>query len=92
MANVKGEDEIAFFEREIEDFCTELRSIVSEQITQSRALRDSCREFIKALSGKKALCSSYLCFFQITIMLKITEIIFHFREMVQEAERNGPDD
>ncbi|KAM9549050.1 kinetochore protein Spc25 isoform 1-T2 [Guaruba guarouba] len=52
MANVKGEDEIAFFEREIEEFCTKLQSTVSEQITQSQALRDSCREFIKALSEK----------------------------------------
>ncbi|XP_010017813.1 PREDICTED: kinetochore protein Spc25 [Nestor notabilis] len=53
MASVKVEDGITFFEREIKEFCTELKSIcVTEQITQTRALRDSCKDFIKALTEK----------------------------------------
>jgi len=94
MANIKTEDEIMLFEREMKEFWTKLKAVYgTEQINQTLALRDSCKESIKALSGKKALCYCYLYFFQITIkLLQITEITFYYREMVQEVKRRGPDD
>ncbi|NWU65771.1 SPC25 protein, partial [Pterocles burchelli] len=49
------EDEIILFEREMKEFWTKFKSIYgSEQISQTLALRDSCKESIKALSGKTA--------------------------------------
>ncbi|KFO84414.1 Kinetochore protein Spc25, partial [Buceros rhinoceros silvestris] len=55
MANVKTEDEITLFEREMKEFWTKLKSIYgTEQISQTLALRDSCKESIKALSEKWA--------------------------------------
>ncbi|XP_074684380.1 kinetochore protein Spc25 isoform X2 [Strix aluco] len=51
MANVKTEDEIILFEKEMKDFWTKIKSIYgTEQISQTLALRDSCKESIKALS------------------------------------------
>lgn len=93
MANIKTEDEIIVFEREMKEFWTKLKSVYgTEQINQTLTLRDSCKESIKALSGEKASCSCYLCFFQVIIkLLQITEITFHYREMVQKAERRGCD-
>lgn len=59
MANIKAEDEITLFERDMKEFWTKLKSIYgTEQISQTLALRDSCKESIKALSGKKALVTS----------------------------------
>uniref|UniRef100_A0A8D0L0T5 Kinetochore protein SPC25 n=1 Tax=Strix occidentalis caurina TaxID=311401 RepID=A0A8D0L0T5_STROC len=53
MANVKTEDEIILFEKEMKDFWTKIKSIYgTEQISQTLALRDSCKESIKALSEK----------------------------------------
>ncbi|KAM6348314.1 kinetochore protein Spc25 isoform 2-T3 [Alca torda] len=53
MANIKAEDEIILFEREMKEFWTKLKSIYgTEQINQTSALRDSCKESIKALSEK----------------------------------------
>ncbi|XP_064307606.1 kinetochore protein Spc25 isoform X2 [Phalacrocorax carbo] len=53
MANIKTEDEIILFEREMKEFWTKLKSIYgTEQINQTLALRDSCKESIKALSEK----------------------------------------
>ncbi|NXX40237.1 SPC25 protein, partial [Tricholaema leucomelas] len=47
------EDEIISLEREMKEFWTKLKSIYgSEQISQSLALRDSCKESIKVLSEK----------------------------------------
>ncbi|NWS66613.1 SPC25 protein, partial [Crotophaga sulcirostris] len=47
------EDEILLFEKEIKDFWIKFKSIYNtEQINQTLALRDSCRESIKALSEK----------------------------------------
>ncbi|NXC66453.1 SPC25 protein, partial [Anhinga anhinga] len=47
------EDEITLFEREMKEFWTKLKSIHgTEQINQTLALRDSCKESIKALSEK----------------------------------------
>ncbi|KAF1516073.1 Kinetochore protein Spc25, partial [Eudyptes sclateri] len=47
------EDEIILFEREMKEFWTKLKSIYgTEQINQTSALRDSCKESIKALSEK----------------------------------------
>ncbi|NXY73574.1 SPC25 protein, partial [Glareola pratincola] len=46
-------DEIILFEREMKEFWTKLKSIYgTEQINQTLALRDSCKESIKALSEK----------------------------------------
>ncbi|NXA46729.1 SPC25 protein, partial [Nothocercus julius] len=48
-----AEDEIAAFEREIKQFWTSFKSIYgSEQVNQTVALRDSCKESIKALTEK----------------------------------------
>ncbi|NWX79722.1 SPC25 protein, partial [Alca torda] len=48
-----AEDEIILFEREMKEFWTKLKSIYgTEQINQTSALRDSCKESIKALSEK----------------------------------------
>lgn len=59
MANIKTEDEIILFEREMKEFWTKLKSVYgTEQISQTLALRDSCKESIKVLSGKKALVTS----------------------------------
>ncbi|KFV58383.1 Kinetochore protein Spc25 [Tyto alba] len=53
MANIKTEDEIILFEREMKEFWTKLKSVYgTEQISQTLALRDSCKESIKALSEK----------------------------------------
>lgn len=58
MANVKTEDEITLFEREMKEFWTKLKSVYgTEQISQTLALRDSCKESIKVLSGKTILCT-----------------------------------
>ncbi|NXW43668.1 SPC25 protein, partial [Nyctiprogne leucopyga] len=47
------EDEIILFEREMKEFWTKLKSIYGpEQVNQTLALRDSCKESIKALSEK----------------------------------------
>ncbi|NXL87327.1 SPC25 protein, partial [Alectura lathami] len=47
------EDEIAVIEREMKEFWTELKSVYgTEQISQTLALRDSCKESIKALSER----------------------------------------
>ncbi|NWW99543.1 SPC25 protein, partial [Caloenas nicobarica] len=47
------EDEIAVFEREMQEFWTKLKSVYgTEQINQTLMLRDSCKESIKALSEK----------------------------------------
>ncbi|NXP76851.1 SPC25 protein, partial [Ramphastos sulfuratus] len=47
------EDEIISLEREMKEFWTKLKGIYgSEQISQSLALRDSCKESIKVLSEK----------------------------------------
>ncbi|NXA32826.1 SPC25 protein, partial [Eudromia elegans] len=48
-----AEDEIAAFEREIKQFWATFKSIYgSEQVNQTVALRDSCKESIKALTEK----------------------------------------
>ncbi|NWU92950.1 SPC25 protein, partial [Upupa epops] len=48
-----AEDEIVLFEREMKEFWTKFKSIYgTEQISQTLALRDSCKESIKALSEK----------------------------------------
>ncbi|KAK2526006.1 Spc25 [Columba guinea] len=53
MANIKTEDEIIVFEREMKEFWTKLKSVYgTEQINQTLTLRDSCKESIKALSEK----------------------------------------
>ncbi|KFQ37424.1 PREDICTED: kinetochore protein Spc25 [Merops nubicus] len=53
MANTKPDDEIILFEREMKEFWTKLKNIYgTEQISQTLALRDSCKESIKALSEK----------------------------------------
>ncbi|KFQ40404.1 Kinetochore protein Spc25 [Mesitornis unicolor] len=53
MADTKTEDEIILFEREIKEFWTKFKSIYGiEQNSQTSALRDSCRESIKAISEK----------------------------------------
>ncbi|XP_067994789.1 kinetochore protein Spc25 isoform X2 [Melanerpes formicivorus] len=53
MSDIKIEDEIISLEREMKEFWTKLKSINgSEQISQSSALRDSCKESIKVLSEK----------------------------------------
>ncbi|NXC19023.1 SPC25 protein, partial [Corythaeola cristata] len=47
------EDEITLLERETKEFWTKLKSIYgTEQINQTLALRDSCKESIKMLSEK----------------------------------------
>ncbi|NXL57450.1 SPC25 protein, partial [Chordeiles acutipennis] len=47
------EDEIMLFEREMKEFWIKLKSIYGpEQVNQTLALRDSCKESIKALSEK----------------------------------------
>ncbi|NXU48490.1 SPC25 protein, partial [Turnix velox] len=47
------EDELIFFEREMKDFWTTLKSIYgTQQINETLALRDSCKESIKMLSEK----------------------------------------
>jgi len=58
MSAVKTEDEITVVEREMKEFWTELKSVYgTEQINQTLALRDSCKESINVLSGKSAVCS-----------------------------------
>ncbi|XP_074766925.1 kinetochore protein Spc25 [Athene noctua] len=53
MANGKTEDEIILFEKEMNEFWTKIKSIYgTEQISQTLALRDSCKESIKTLSEK----------------------------------------
>ncbi|XP_071418868.1 kinetochore protein Spc25 [Pithys albifrons albifrons] len=53
MVNAKTEDEIAGFERDMKEFWIEFKSVYSpEQINQTLALRDSCKEAIEALSEK----------------------------------------
>ncbi|NWH77048.1 SPC25 protein, partial [Piaya cayana] len=47
------EDEILLFEKEIKEFWIKFKSVCGpEQINQTLALRDSCKESIKALSEK----------------------------------------
>ncbi|NXS99916.1 SPC25 protein, partial [Jacana jacana] len=47
------EDEIVLFEKEMKEFWTKLKGVYgTEQINQTLALRDSCKESIKALSEK----------------------------------------
>ncbi|KGL73138.1 Kinetochore protein Spc25 [Tinamus guttatus] len=58
MAGARAEDEIAAFEKEIKQFWANFKSIYgSEQVNQIVALRDSCKESIKALTEK---CSQKL--------------------------------
>ncbi|XP_069717275.1 kinetochore protein Spc25 [Phaenicophaeus curvirostris] len=53
MASKKTEDEILLFEKEIKEFWVKFKSVYGpEQINQTLALRDSCKESIKALSEK----------------------------------------
>ncbi|KAM6421287.1 kinetochore protein Spc25 [Rhynochetos jubatus] len=53
MANTKTEDEITLFEKEMKEFWTKLKRIYgTDQINQTLALRDSCKDSIKALSEK----------------------------------------
>ncbi|KFV98123.1 PREDICTED: kinetochore protein Spc25 [Eurypyga helias] len=53
MANTKTDDEIVVFEKEMKEFWTKLKCIYgTEQINQTLALRDSCKDSIKALSEK----------------------------------------
>ncbi|NXG79172.1 SPC25 protein, partial [Baryphthengus martii] len=48
-----AEDEILLFEREMKEFWTKLKSVYgTEQTSHTSALRDSCKESIKALSEK----------------------------------------
>ncbi|NWR69478.1 SPC25 protein, partial [Centropus unirufus] len=47
------EDETLLFEKEIKEFWVEFKSVYNtEQVNQTLALRDSCKESIKALSEK----------------------------------------
>ncbi|NXU86601.1 SPC25 protein, partial [Xiphorhynchus elegans] len=47
------EDEITLFERDMKEFWTEFKSVYgTEQINQTFAVRDSCKEAIEALSEK----------------------------------------
>ncbi|KFU88537.1 Kinetochore protein Spc25 [Chaetura pelagica] len=53
MAAAKTDDEIILIEREIKEFWTNLKNVYgAEQINETLALRDSCKESIKALSEK----------------------------------------
>ncbi|KYO17891.1 kinetochore protein Spc25 [Alligator mississippiensis] len=53
MSQIKTEDELILFEREIKEFWTKFKSICGcEQINQTLVLRDSCKESIKTLSEK----------------------------------------
>ncbi|XP_052530971.1 kinetochore protein Spc25 [Tympanuchus pallidicinctus] len=53
MSAVKTEDEITVVEREMKEFWTELKSVYgTEQINQTLALRDSCKESIQVLSER----------------------------------------
>lgn len=53
MSAVKTEDEITVVEREMKEFWTELKSVYgTEQINQTLALRDSCKESINVLSER----------------------------------------
>ncbi|XP_051479984.1 kinetochore protein Spc25 [Apus apus] len=53
MAATKTDDEIILIEREIKEFWTNLKNVYgTEQINETLALRDSCKESIKALSEK----------------------------------------
>uniref|UniRef100_A0A8C8SGZ7 Kinetochore protein SPC25 n=1 Tax=Pelusios castaneus TaxID=367368 RepID=A0A8C8SGZ7_9SAUR len=55
MSQIKAEDELILFEKEIKEFWTKFKSICgSEHINQTLGLRDSCKESIKALSEKWA--------------------------------------
>ncbi|NXI44932.1 SPC25 protein, partial [Galbula dea] len=48
-----AEDEIILFEKDMKEFWTKLKSIYgTEQISQTLALRDSCKESIKVLTEK----------------------------------------
>lgn len=62
MSAVKTEDEITVVEREMKEFWTELKSVYgTEQINQTLALRDSCKESIQVLSGKNACVHGVSC-------------------------------
>ncbi|XP_043361175.1 kinetochore protein Spc25 isoform X2 [Dermochelys coriacea] len=51
MSQIKTEDELILFEKEIKEFWTKFKSICgSEHINQTLGLRESCKESIKALS------------------------------------------
>ncbi|XP_037768262.2 kinetochore protein Spc25 isoform X2 [Chelonia mydas] len=53
MSQIKTEDELILFEKEIKEFWTKFKSICgSEHINQTLGLRESCKESIKALSEK----------------------------------------
>lgn len=55
MATVKAEDEITLVEREMKEFWAELKGVYgTEQLQQTLALRDSCKESMKVLSGEEA--------------------------------------
>ncbi|KFV02747.1 Kinetochore protein Spc25, partial [Pterocles gutturalis] len=81
MANTKTEDEIILFEREMKEFWTKFKSVYgSEQISQTLALRDSCKESIKALSetwSKKLKEGD----------LKICKIQEYSNEILQQSQR-----
>ncbi|XP_057227703.1 kinetochore protein Spc25 [Malurus melanocephalus] len=53
MGNEQTEDEISLFERDMKEFWIQFKiSYGTEQINQTLALRDSCKETIEALSEK----------------------------------------
>ncbi|XP_050772259.1 kinetochore protein Spc25 isoform X3 [Gopherus flavomarginatus] len=53
MSQIKTEDELILFEKEIKEFWTKFKSICgSEHANQTLGLRESCKESIKALSEK----------------------------------------
>ncbi|XP_074857142.1 kinetochore protein Spc25 [Carettochelys insculpta] len=53
MSQIKTEDELILFEKEIKEFWTKFKRICgSEQINQTLGLRESLKESIKALSEK----------------------------------------
>ncbi|XP_053899231.1 kinetochore protein Spc25 isoform X2 [Malaclemys terrapin pileata] len=53
MSQIKTEDELILFEKEIKEFWTKFKSICgSEHVNQTLGLRESCKESIKALSEK----------------------------------------
>uniref|UniRef100_U3IUA3 Kinetochore protein SPC25 n=1 Tax=Anas platyrhynchos platyrhynchos TaxID=8840 RepID=U3IUA3_ANAPP len=55
MTTVKVEDEITLVEREMKEFWAELKGVYgTEQLQQTLALRDSCKESLKVLSEKWA--------------------------------------
>lgn len=94
MSNVKAEDDITLVEREMKEFWAELKGVYgTEQLKQTLALRDSCKESLKVLSGEEAARSLHPRVLQaIPRLLRVTEVSCPYREMGQKAERGGPDD